>query len=187
MDLCADPLPLGTKERYIVIASWPLLPDTKGSARFEGNDHRIWLERRWGSLNAPFVLHIGMNPSLAGAENDDLTVRKDQEFTKRMGFDRMVKVNVGTYISTDPDGLNRCLMVAHEINLPTIRTYAAAAARIIVATGRPPDVLVSYARVLFKALKQDGRHMECFGLTKDHWPKHSSRLAYVTPLQEFVW
>jgi hypothetical protein len=47
--------------------------------------------------------------------------------------------------------------------------------------------LLGHARTLFRELKARGIRMECFGLTKDHWPKHSSRLAYVTPIVEFAW
>lgn len=170
------------------MSTWPLLPCVKGAARFEGNDHRLWLERWWDEPDAPFVMHIGMNPSMAGADYDDLTVRKDQEFTRRLGLTRMFKLNVGTYISTDPAALSaRGVTVSHEANLALIRAYAATAARIIIATGKPPDPLLGHARTLFRALKGDSRKMECFGLTRDHWPKHSSRLGYDTPVREFVW
>jgi hypothetical protein len=127
-----------------------------------------------------------MNPSRAGADVDDLTVRKDQEFTRRMGFDRMFKCNAGTFISTDPNGLlERGIVLAHPDNLATIRRLAEHAARIVVATGKPPEPLMGHARAVFRALR--GLHVECFGLTRDHWPKHSSRLAYDTPLIEFMW
>jgi hypothetical protein len=169
-------------------ALWPLLPETIGDALFICEDHRLWLERRWAGAgdDALYALHLGMNPSKAGARNDDLTVRKDQEFTRRMGLSRMFKANAGTFISTDPMGLLAAgIMLAHPDNLPTILRLAAGAARIIVATGRPPDPLVVHARAMFRALR--GLRLECFGLTKDHWPKHSSRLGYDTPLVEFVW
>lgn len=166
---------------------WQLLPNVVGGAQFVEGCHRLWLTRDWG--DAPeFVLHIGMNPSYAGADRDDLTVRKDQEFTKRMGLCRMVKCNVGSYISTDPKGLlERGVVVCHRDNHDTILHYARRAARIVVATGRPPDPLVPHARTLFRSLKAAGLKLECFGLTRDHWPKHSSRLGYDTPLVEFVW
>jgi hypothetical protein len=165
--------------------SWPLLPGTTGDALFSGDDHRLWLSRAWGD-DAAYALHIGMNPSYAGASNDDLTVRKDQEFTRRMGLSRMVKCNVGTLISTDPAGLLvRGVMVAHPDNSETILRFAAAASRIVVATGTPPIPLRGPARDLFYKLRS--YRVECFGLTGDHWPKHSSRLGYDTELREFVW
>lgn len=165
---------------------WPLLDGIRGDAYFPTPDHRLWLKRWWNE--APdFALHIGMNPSMAGADTDDLTVRKDQEFTRRMGLSRLVKCNIGTFISTDPNGLTSAPSVCHSDNVGLILTFAEKATRIVIATGRPPDPLLGHARALFRALKTNGMTMECFGLTKDHWPKHSSRLAYETPLREFVW
>ena len=165
--------------------SWPLLPNTTGAAFFPSPDHRLWLERRWG-IRPAYALHLGMNPSHAGANTDDLTVRKDQGFTCRMDLDGMFKVNCGTLISTDPKGLlARGVILAHPDNVATILRLAEGAARIIVATGVPPDPLKPLARILFRELR--GFKLECFGLTADHWPKHSSRLGYDAKLVEFVW
>lgn len=170
------------------MSEWPLLPGVNGAARFDGDDHRLWLERYWdNSFDAPFALHIGMNPSMAGKDRDDLTVRKDQEFTRRMGLSRMFKCNIGTLVSTDPNGLHGVSVVCHQDNLSTIFRLAGGAARIVVATGNLPDPLIGYARTIFRELKRQGLRLECFGLTKNHWPKHSSRLGYDTPLQEFLW
>jgi hypothetical protein len=160
-----------------------------GDALFASEDHRLWLERRWGVWPCDgYALHVGMNPSTAGADTDDLTVRKDQEFTRRMGLGWMIKRNLGTLVSTDPNGLSvHGVTVCHPANLTVILTFARLAKRIVIATGKPPDPLLGHARALFRSLKVNGAKMECFGLTKDHWPKHSSRLAYATPLVEFVW
>jgi hypothetical protein len=165
---------------------WPLLSGTTGNALFVGADHRLTLERWWGDADAPYALHVGMNPSRAGANIDDLTVRKDQEFTRRMELTRMFKTNIATLISTDPAGLSaRGVTVAHPDNMATILRLAAGAARIVVATGNPPAPLMGLANALFRALRP--WKVECFGLTADHWPKHSSLLGYDTELRKFVW
>lgn len=162
--------------------SWRLLSSVSGAAQFAGedNEHRLWLERWWAQRDAPYALHIGMNPSMAGADRDDLTIRKDQEFTKRLGLSRMFKCNVGTRISTDPNGLlERGIVVNHPDNVETILRLAEFASCIVVATGRPPDPLIAHARTVLKALRARGLKLRCFGLTQDHWPKHSSRLVGV--------
>lgn len=169
---------------------FPMRPGTLGGAEFVGDnmEHRLYLMRDWaaGEIDAPYALSIGMNPSMANHLMDDLTVRKDQIFTEQFGLRRMFKGNVGSYRCTDPAGLTaRGVVVSHPENLPMIRRLAADAALIFVATGRVPDVLVPHARTMFRALKQDGRRLMCLGLTRDGWPKHSSRLAYSTPFQEF--
>ncbi len=168
----------------------PLLPGVVGNALFLGlrMEHRIYLERRPAgtSDSYPYLLNIGMNPSAAGNDMDDITVRKDQEFAKRRGFDRMIKMNVGTYICTQPRDLDRPgIVVNHPENLLLIREYAGFASKIIIACGKVPDVLVPHARTLFRALKQDGRTLWCLGTTKEGWPKHSSRLGYDVALEIF--
>jgi hypothetical protein len=166
-------------------------PGTHGDARFAGasKEHRLWLLRDWSMEHldsGAYVLWIGMNPSTADHLTDDLTVRKDQVFTERHGLSRMFKVNVSSYRSTDPAGLNaRGVVISHPDNLITIRSLAEGASLIVAATGRVPDLLVPHAQNLFRAMKKDARKMVCLGLTLDGWPKHSSRLAYSTPFQDF--
>lgn len=166
---------------------WPLLAGVTGAAFFPSKDHRLWLERRWGEdIDENFVLHVGMNPSYADANGDDLTVRKDQEFTRRIGFSRMVKMNVGTFISTDPKGLSAPdVIVSHPYNTAMILECALRARRVIVATGDPPKPLIDVARNLLRGMTAAGFRMECFGLTKGGWPKHSSRLGYASKLALF--
>lgn len=169
-------------ERNNHVTFWPLLPGMHGAARFEG-EHRLWLERRWdGPVNGSFVLHIGMNPSIAGASQDDLTIRKDIEFTKRMGFTRMVKCNIGTLVSTDPKGLAG-RVVCHSENVAVIKSIASCANKIVIATGMPPESLVELALSLFNILKP--LPLECFGTTTAGWPKHSSRISYDSKLEPF--
>jgi hypothetical protein len=167
----------------------PLLPRVRGDALFVGerSEHRLWLSR-WmpDEPNNGCVLCCGMNPSTAGADMDDLTVRKDWSFTRRWGYAALYKVNVGSYASTDPDGMSQPgVLVNHPDNHPYIRTLAADAALIVMAIGDPPDVLMPHARSLVRMLKADGRAMMCLGTTKSGWPKHTSRLSYNVPLTEW--
>lgn len=178
----------GTKTRL------KLLPGVVGAAHFTcaRHEHRLWLERRWEpSLADPapregFLLAIGMNPSNAGADSDDLTVRKDQVWARMWGFTRMVKVNVGTYCWTQSTDLHRATVpLCHPDNLATILSFAGDAAKILVATGKPPAPLQAPARRLFAALRQHGLAMRCFGVTSEGWPRHTSRLAYATQEEAF--
>ena len=99
----------------------------------------------------------------------------------------MFKLNVGSYRCTDPAKLPRGCTLSHEENLPTIRRITKEAGLVLVATGNLPDALVSLGRTVFNAMRTDGVHMVCLGVTKSHWPKHTSRLAYDTPMVPFVW
>jgi hypothetical protein len=162
-----------------------------GDALFVGDrqEHRLWLSRHWCTMLRwvpSYVLWCGMNPSTARHDMDDLTVRKEQEFTARLGHSKMFKVNAGSYCCTNPllllqDGIQ----LAHPDNLPTIRRLAAEASAIVMATGHPPAPLVPLAREVFDQMHRDGRQMLCLGTTAGGWPKHSSRLAYATRFEEF--
>jgi len=171
----------------------PLPPGVTGSAIFRGerDEHRLVLERRFADLTISadpeaFALWLGMNPSGAEADVNDLTIVKECTWTKRLGFRRYVKGNAGTYRWTDSTTLNasRCVL-SHPDNLPVLRALAAEAGIIVLATGKPPERLLPDVAALFDALKSDGRTVHCLGTTKDGWPKHSSRLGYGTPFVEY--
>ena len=168
----------------------PLQPGVQGYAVFAGDrdQHRIRLDRVRGTpvFGQPFALFIGMNPSRAEADQDDLTVRKEQEWTWRMGLFHYVKMNVGSWRCTDPKQLDKPgVCPVHPDNLPAIRDLAGYAETLVLSTGAPPGVLIGPARTLFRALTSDRRVMRCFGTVKGGWPRHTSRLAYDTPLVDF--
>ena len=85
---------------------WPLLPCVTGDAIFAGDrqEHRLLLMRRWDDIvakHAGAALWIGMNPSGAEANVDDLTIRKEQTWTRMLGYGQYLKMNIGTYRWTD--------------------------------------------------------------------------------------
>lgn len=166
----------------------PIPGGVLGSAVFRGDQdqHRIRLERWWDTPTAPFALWIGMNPSGADDQVDDLTVRKECNWTRILGLGRYVKANVGSYRWTESVTLSlKREPLVHADNLPEIRALAAAAELIVLSVGKPPDVLLSAARSTFRALKQDGRKVRCLGVTQDGWPKHTSRLGYDAPFVDY--
>lgn len=166
-----------------------------GRADFIGanQEHRLALERYWGNLLEPdpdprYALWIGMNPSTASHDVDDLTVRKEQTWTRMLGLVRYIKCNIGSYRSTNPAGLAQAEVVSHPDNLPTILRLATApqAHRVILTTGAPPPVLECFYRATVQALRGAGVPLWCLGKTKGGWPKHSSRIGYHTPIVEFT-
>jgi hypothetical protein len=172
----------------------PLLPGWMGTAEFRGerDEHRLRLERRFVDLlnaapHEEFALWCGMNPSGASPSEDDLTIRKEYNWTlKTWGLRHYIKTNVGTLPWTDSRTLNLSGMdLSHPENLATIRSLAAEAKVVVLTTGDPPEVLLPFAREVFAALKADGRQALCLGVTKAGWPKHSSRLGYATPFRPY--
>lgn len=62
--------------------------------------YRLW--RQWGDDRLAFVM---LNPSTAGAEEDDPTIRKCMGFADRLGFGGIEVVNLFAWRSTCPDVL----------------------------------------------------------------------------------
>src|SRR5438045_623302 len=77
----------------------PPTPLIQGSAVFDG-PYRYRLDRWWGP--GPRVCWILHNPSKAGAEINDPTVRIGMGFSKLWGFDGMAFVNVAALVATNP-------------------------------------------------------------------------------------
>ena len=58
---------------------------------------RIWEDKK------PYVMFIGLNPSIADDSIDDPTIRKCINYCKSWGFGGLYMLNLFSYISTDPD------------------------------------------------------------------------------------
>lgn len=84
--------------------SLSLQPGVTGSAIFSPcGKYRYRLERRWGP-GAPLCF-VMLNPSKAGADVDDPTIRKCIGYARRLLYGGIVVVNLFAYISTDPNGM----------------------------------------------------------------------------------
>lgn len=171
----------GGKTRLAMIAG------VDGDAYFsECGRFRIWLSRDWGFRRhsdgrEPYALWIGMNPSTAEAEIDDPTVRKEMGFTRRLGLDRYVKVNVMDYRATSPKALLAPgVQPCSDANRPAIRWLAERAATIIVCHGRLHKKLRRYGELVMADLR--GKPLWCLGKNDDGSPKHPLYLAADTPL-----
>jgi len=171
-----------------------------GGAEFagKGDTHRLLLWRDWtpGAVPTPdglrdfngAALWIGMNPSTAEGDIDDLTVRKEQTWTRMLRLTRYVKMNVSSYRATDPRALVDAAaagMTRYPGMMGILRSCAEGAGIIIVATGRVPDCIEADARAVFDLLRLPSLlpKVRCLGLTKAGWPKHSSRIGYDVPIR----
>lgn len=78
---------------------------------------------------------IGLNPSTADDKDDDPTIRRCKDFTKRWGYLRMCMTNLFAFRSTDYKAcLNHHAPIGEE-NSETLKRIACDAALIICAWG----------------------------------------------------
>ena len=68
--------------------------------------YRWWLRRAWDPAR-PALLFIGLNPSRAGTERDDPTLRRLQGFARRWGYGSLEVLNLFARISASPALLRR--------------------------------------------------------------------------------
>lgn len=132
--------------------------------------YRHWLSRRWGT--GGYALWIGMNPSTATAHVDDPTIRREIEFTKRLGLGAYVKANVMDYRATNPRDLVLIAVPCSKLNLEEILRLANGAERVILSYGSVDPRLRCYARAVERMLGQPRRELWCLGTTKDGSPRH---------------
>ena len=157
-----------------------------GDAHFYDNRRRrLWLSREWGDrLNS--VLLIGLNPSFADEEKPDHTITVEIEFATRWGFGALLKGNLFTLISKDPAQLAIVQDAEGDPqNLRWLEETAARARTIVLCWGDDGQVR-SRASYVRGALWDQRKKMFCLGRTKKGEPRHTSRLAYDTPLQP-IW
>lgn len=155
-------------------ARFALQPGVDGAAEFSPcGRYRYWLKRTWDGNRTVqlFALWIGMNPSTAEGDVDDPTIRREIAFTRAMGLNGYVKVNVMDYRATNP----KALLVpgvapCSDKNLELIGRVALCADRIVCAWGALPKRLQCYADRVQAILPRD--RLECMGVTASGSPRH---------------
>ena len=165
-----------------------LMEGVRGDAEFSEDGRYRPLMRRWLGDVFPdrYLLFIGMNPSTADATVNDPTCGREWTFTRREGFEAMVKANVGDYRATDPKMLLAPGVEATSPdNLPIIRKAAAGADRVVLCHGKLNRALAPAGRTLIAALTEDGVPLWCFGTNADGSPKHPLYLRGDTALRPF--
>ena len=138
---------------------------------------RYRLTRCWS--DGPTVAFIGLNPSTADAFKLDPTITRCVRRADRLGFGRLVMLNLFAYRATDPADMLKRQRSGRDVIGPEndawIRREATAASAVVCAWGvhgtlerRDRDVL----RLL------GGIKLHCLGKSKDGHPRHPLYLPY---------
>jgi hypothetical protein len=135
----------------------PMSLDTveRGAIFSDDRRCRFKLWRTWNTLDRAFgldttgrkVVFVMLNPSIAGAYQDDPTVKKCMRYARRWAYSSLTVVNVYPHISTDPKKLDRNLERAK--NLAIIEETVESATRVVCAWGKhahPEDVGIDIPR-----------------------------------------
>jgi hypothetical protein len=173
-------------------------------ALIEGS-FRYWLLRDWSGrpLQVGYgplkfgVLWVMLNPSVADERRDDPTIRKCVGFTKRMGLDSFVVVNLYAFRATDPGELRTASARGQDIvgprNDEMIKALADQASVIICAWGAYDGIdlapRVAHVTASIKSA-QDGRFassLKALGLTKAGAPRHPLMMPYYAATDLTPW
>lgn len=151
--------------------------------------YRWLLWRVWDTAHEHRDLWVGLNPSFADAEVDDLTVKKVCGFSRRWGSTGGVFFgNLFGLRSTDPSALLTHRDPIGPFNdthlFAQAELVASSGGRLIVAWGDGGELHGRGVQVAAK-LAQFRAPLLCLGHTKAGHPKHPSRLGYDTPLVPF--
>lgn len=92
---------------------------TRGAVFSDDGRHRIELTRSWRSDQGHYALtYVMLNPSTAGADKDDPTVRRCVGLARANGFSSITVVNLFTLIAADPQSLLAELGAGRACNVP---------------------------------------------------------------------
>ncbi len=165
----------------------PLPAGITGSAVFNG-PYRYELARWWG-LGASLVW-VMLNPSTAGAQSNDPTIRRCIGFSRRdqFGFEGMKVVNLFGLVATDPAELRAVDDPVGAENREYVKRALHHGLTAVAAWGAAVDSLPeaqSEIDFFMKTADAEGVPVMCLGTTKAEHPKHPLYLPTNTSLRSY--
>lgn len=145
--------------------------------------YRYQLERRWA--DGPTVLWIMLNPSTADGRQDDRTIGRCVDFSKRWGFGALLVGNLYGLRATDPEQLADAVDPIGPRNGWNLSLMAARASLIVAAWGGHCSVVPEYVQSVIGSLGPLAEPLRCLGRTKAGAPRHPLYLAASTQIEEY--
>ena len=128
--------------------------------------HRLSLWRIWNS-EKPYVLFVGLNPSVADKKNNDPTITRFVNFAKFWGYGGILVGNIFSLKTTDPKKLILNQNPLHKFNDCWLKYMASKSNKIIGAWGNYGTYLKRYKYIKFIL-----PNINCIGITNLGQPKH---------------
>lgn len=169
-------------------ASLLYLEGERGTAVFsKDRAYRYILTRKLSPTGIPRrITWVMLNPSVADHETDDMTIVKCMGFAKALGYDEMAVVNLFALVSTDPRALLAHQDPIGKHNEPFVGYGVHGCERVVAAWGALSNELwVKAAEVRRYLYERAPKPIQCLGRTKSGAPRHPSRLAYATTMEEW--
>ncbi len=135
--------------------------EDNGAIFSECKKYRYALWRIWDK-SKPKVMFIGLNPSIADGITDDPTIRRIRGFVKLWGYGGFYMLNLFTWISTDPKGIQQGINLTLASDWALL-TFENMVDRIIFCWGsnklaewRASEVIERYPDALVLGLNKEG-------------------------------
>ena len=160
-------------------------PDLTGHSEAvfnESRTHRYLLVRRW--MPGRRLTFLMLNPSTAGATEDDPTLRRCAGFARREGYAAVALVNLFALIAVSPRDLRCHPDPVGPRNDEFIRGHCRPGWTVVAAWGAH-GALSRRAAVVTADLLARGVNLCCLGTTKAGEPRHPLYLPAATPLMPF--
>lgn len=139
--------------------------------------------------NAPRIVWIMVNPSIADAIQDDPTIRKVRGFTLRMGGTAFTVGNLFSYRATDVRELKTASHPTGPDDDFWLHQIIAMSDKVIVAWGPmaklPKHLRGRYEQVV-KIARREGKKLYCLGTAKDGHPLHPLMQPYSVEIREWI-
>lgn len=179
-----------------------ILPEgiTGGAIFSEDGAYRQLLTRYTREDYRRILLWVGLNPSTAGATEDDQTVRIETAMTwrhrlrrdgKAYKYDAYAKVNVCDLVATNPQNMLASEHPRSDQNMRMLRRWAfnPKTIEIVLVFGALKPTVRHYMRETVELLKSARKPLLCVGTNADGSPKHplySPRDADLVPWKEIL-
>lgn len=145
--------------------------------------HRYRLTRPLADKGPTMVVCM-QNPSKASADDSDPTVTRVLGFAKREGAGKLIVVNMGAGVATDPKDFLKMEDPVGRRNLEFLKEVGQEADIAVAAWG----ALSKRHRELFRlglGVVKKWKNLKCFGKTASGYPRHPLYLPADAPLVDF--
>lgn len=165
--LCLAPISLTQDEQVCENCKVPLNEQSDALISPCGK-FRYVLTRIWGP--PPWILFVGLNPSVADAEQDDPTVRWWRRYAKQKKFGGFLAVNLFGFRATDPEDLKAAGYLIGPDNDAAIEA-AAQQCEFVAGCWGSSGGTAAHTRIRSLDLFRK-RYVFCFGVNQDGHPRH---------------